>query len=131
MVISFCLHAPASFVHPSSILTLFLAILDSAPVRPGWDQFGAVPGPSSTQRKSYILFSSVLVPSVVHEEVDRDWRELQGIWRPKRSCQWRRDGECWQEGVIDGVAAWSGQEEVGSRTRSLRTKLAGFFKQSS
>lgn len=63
--------------------------------------------------------------------MERDTLELQCVWRPERSGQWRRDGGCWQEAMTDGMSAWSGQRGRVPGHGSLRTKLAGLLKQSS
>lgn len=122
-----CFRVPVSSAHPPAILTLFpasviLLLPDLA-------------GISSCSSRSLLYPEGVLdsvqlclVPTVVREEVERDWVELQGVWRPKSSCQWRRDGSCWPEGVTDGMSAWSGQEEVGSRTQVSQHKVGWVFK---
>lgn len=123
----FCFHIPVSSVRPPAILTLFPAsVILLLPDLAGISL-------CSSRSLSYpegVLdcVQLCLVPTVVHEEVERDWVELQGVWRPKSSCQWRRDGSCWPEGVTDGVSGCSGQEEVGSRTQVSQHKVGWVFK---
>lgn len=70
-------------------------------------------------------------PSVLREEVERDPLELQGVWRPGRSCQWRRAERCQQEAVTMERVPGAGRGGWVQEHRSLRKEVAGFSKHSS